>query len=671
MWGELAWATFVAALVLYVPGYAFLRGLRLSRTLALCAAPLYGAAAYAFLPVVYYELGISCGPVTVFVPAFALAAIVFAWARLTNAGRAGKESPCQISPQNAGTALLFVGIATIVCLAVFVHALPQAGAFAPRHDNITHLNLLRAFLDSGSWSSLHTNTFLASAEQAQSISGDGGFYPAGWSCMVVLTTSIAGTDLMVSANALVVLTSSLVFPLGMFAFMRALLPNERRTLLLGAIASAGFANWPWQYIHTGPLYPNQYGIALQFCALAIVLTCATRPLERSKVPTYVSLAAVSFVALALAHPSTLFYCYVFLVFAAAHRLWHADEPRGRRIVRLCVLVGAATAVWALCYALPPLQSTINYVENERSELAEVLVDLLTMQYCFVGPQIGMAVVSWVGIVRVWRSARLRWLLLPVAFFALGYVAVRADWWFVKHWIAALWYSDLRRMAANLTLSLMPIAALGLDALLPSAKSARAAGIRTVTFACVLLATFMPAVTIPFTDLELLSPFAQVAQLMTERYQEPIYSPEEVAFADRVLQAIPADSLVINSPADGSMWAYGINGLNTYYRDFRDRGHTDDARLLREHLAEYANRPDVQAAVERTGAAYVLLLDKDVAYEDGSWLWQYTQDQEPLWKGITSIDDSTPGFSTVLADRDDLRLYRIDRPSNNEPPLDME
>ncbi len=689
MWEQLAWATVVATALLYVPGYAFFRGLGLSRILALCCGPLFGVATYATLPIAYYELGIPCGPATVTVPACVVAAAVYVVGRLRRTHAQG-DAPAHIAlaPQRPLTitgravsfdlaaAVLFVLVATIACLACFVSQLPQADAFAPRHDNITHLNLCRAFFDSGKWSSLHTSTFLASPEQARSVAGDGGFYPAAWNCMVVLIAQLAGTDLMVAVNTQITLCCGVIFPLGMLAFLRALLPEERRAILLGALTSAGFANWPWQYIHTGPLYPNQLGIALQFCALALVLTFLRKEGPRIRAARLATCGLVSFVALTLAHPSTVFSSYVFLAFYGAHRIWRLALPRSKRLAILCCFACGVVAVWVLCYSLPMLQSTIGYVEREQSQLADILPDLLGMSFMFTNPQLGMAALSWVGIVCVARCSRRRWMLGPLAFFALGYVAARADWWDVKHWVAALWYSDLRRMAANLSLYLMPVAALGLDALLPSRARARLEHDKNVPAVprratkvvpallaiCAIVVTFAPAVWIPVYNLTIASPLAQASRLVGERYQEQILSTEEVAFVRRAIQAIPPDALVVNAPADGSMWAYGICGINTYYRHIKIVSHTDDARLIRERLSAYARDERVREAVGHTGAAYVLLLNRGVSYHQGwwqgIWLWQYTQDQESAWSGITSINDNTPGFTTVLSEGSERRLYRI-------------
>jgi hypothetical protein len=140
--------------------------------------------------------------------------------------------------------------------------------------------------------------------------------------------------------------------------------------------------------------------------------------------------------------------------------------------------------------------------------------------------------------------------------------------------------------------------------------------------------------------------------------EHVYSADEVAFVNEAMELIPQGALVINSPRDGSMWAYAINHLNTYYRK-QTPSETEETELLRTHLCDVATNQDVRDVVDKTGAQYVLLLDKDVAFEDGVWLDQFKKKYVKSWKGIESIDDDTPGFRVVLAVGDEMRLYQIE------------
>ena len=124
--------------------------------------------------------------------------------------------------------------------------------------------------------------------------------------------------------------------------------------------------------------------------------------------------------------------------------------------------------------------------------------------------------------------------------------------------------------------------------------------------------------------------------------------------------IPKDAVVINSPGDGSVWAYGINGLNTLYRDIHVKPQTANAAIIRRNLNKYAKSRVVQQAVRDVNASYVLLLDKGIPYWYGHWLWQYSPEQLKYWRGIDAINDKTPGFTTVLAEGTQMRLYKIDR-----------
>lgn len=137
------------------------------------------------------------------------------------------------------------------------------------------------------------------------------------------------------------------------------------------------------------------------------------------------------------------------------------------------------------------------------------------------------------------------------------------------------------------------------------------------------------------------------------YENPVLDREEVAFIQEAAAMIGPDQAVINLPYDGSLIGYGLTGLKAYYLErygYEGAHETSESALIRTELNEISNRSDVLAAVQSTGCRYVLLLkrDKDIVYNfDPS-----------LWRGISDIDDTTPGFTPVLSEGD-MRLYRID------------
>lgn len=673
MWIEFLLAACMTLILIYGPGFLFFRGIRFSGALSLFCAPLYSIAAYVVLPILYAPLALPCSVATVAGPTVLVAALMFARAQAPTRSDSDVLELSPVAPFRVGTRtipldlvgpIVYVMAASLVCYFVFIRALPEAGAILQRHDNQTHLNLARAFLDSRTWSSLHNNVFLASPAHAVPFAKTGGFYPCAWACVVVLTSLSSGVDLMVSANAVVTVVTCVVFPLGMYAFFRVLLPQRRRTILLGAIAITGFVNWPWFYIYTGPLYPNELGIALQFGALGALMLLIERTWHTEKPARFVAFSVIAFLALGLSHPSAIFSSYVFMACYGAHVLANAFVGRRRVIVLACYTM-AIVAFWIGCYRIPALGHVISYDEHEQANLGDAIISLLNMSFVTANTQYVIVFCSLLGSVALFRQQKRRWLLLPVAFFALGYVATRIDWGIVKHWISALWYSDSRRMASNMTLYLMPVVAIGLDTLLPSpednAERHQDSKARLRQVLCVLLVTgiFFPSITLPQVSIHIETPFGIMATKLYNRYRETIYAPEEIAFVNRALEVMPAGSLVINAPIDGSLWAYGVNGLNTYYRSITYERQTPEAELIRTRLNDYASDPHVRDAVAHVGATYVLQLDRGVSFEDGAWIWQVSDRHLHAWHGVNAIGDETPGFSVVLADGSEMRLYRID------------
>ena len=134
----------------------------------------------------------------------------------------------------------------------------------------------------------------------------------------------------------------------------------------------------------------------------------------------------------------------------------------------------------------------------------------------------------------------------------------------------------------------------------------------------------------------------------------------MSFVQEVRSLIPERSLIINEPDDGSVFAYGTQDLNTYYRYLRVYGEENETRqskLIRTRLYRIASDEQVRAAVESIGAEYVLVLDQGESNEDRPRLFTYENGKN--WLGIELIRDDTPGLEKVLG-RGDMRLYRITR-----------
>ncbi|MDR2896684.1 MAG: hypothetical protein LBV30_08580 [Propionibacteriaceae bacterium] len=139
-----------------------------------------------------------------------------------------------------------------------------ADSISQTYDAIFHLSALRWIIDSGNGSSL---TFSAGLVSDQSF-----FYPAAFHDLTTLIAQLLGsTNVVYACNACVWLMMAVIWPLGIFALIDALLPALSRTgLLAAAIIISGSAGLPLLMLSWGVLYPNCLAFILLPAGLALV-----------------------------------------------------------------------------------------------------------------------------------------------------------------------------------------------------------------------------------------------------------------------------------------------------------------------------------------------------------------------------------------------------------------
>lgn len=681
-------ASLVITALLYAPGYLFFKAIRFPNIMALVLAPIASAGAYGLLPVIYAKLGIYCTVYNVVLAPTAVFAIALAasWG-LSRVRRDAKPDKRDFKPARKGDWLvlgLYLACGIAVCLISFVAVLGSPEAFFSRYDNQTHLNMAQSFADSGTWSALDHSRYGSNApNQNPFASKSGGFYPVTWHVIVALTCLVTGAKVTVASNALVAVLAALVFPAGMFALMRALFPDNRAALVAGAFATVSFATYPWIFPLKGPTLPNMLGYALMPAAMGTLIAYLEEGLLRAHVVQFCLFGIMSFVSLAIAHTSALFTAFVFLAAYGGHYInAHVRDSQRIPAERRALARGGALAAyilliigfWAFCLTSPIFASVVSYSHVEDHSAAWALFRLVLLRLEEFSAQYAMAAVSLIGIVTCIRR-RIFWILIPVAYMCIGYMVSRTGFEPFLTIFMALWYELPYRASTCLSIYLMPVAAIGLSAIwqwvknfatahcakapLLGSRPALASGLVMVVLA---LATFMP-LHIPNTMFKnsLGTPFSSVYEQLGEIYAQDenrVYGAEEVAFVDKAMGLMPEGALVVNSPQDGSLFSYGVNHLNAYYRATSLKNQTDESKALSRHLYEYASNPEVQKAVRETGAQYVLQLDQGVSYEDLIKLPQYHEQGTKNWVGIDRIRDDTPGFTVVLSEGD-MRLLRID------------
>lgn len=384
---------------------------------------------------------------------------------------------------------------------------------------------------------------------------------------------------------------------------------------------------------------------------------------------------------------------------------------------LAVLLVAGAALVACTFA-PPLQGIVQFtivpkLSASAAFVSTALLNLGRIALTRTAPEYLLALIAWCGVVYCIMNRRF-WLLLPAAYMALAFVLASSTDAPTTRLIAGYWYNDPVRLAACYELFLVPIAAYGLagvaripnwiagkvsnkhasgsssvgkpktdsSAIMPIEPPDQATAMKssteqttagklsktraprgkanvaaTLIIAVVSVALFIPAIPLP-DGTSLKFGIGEQQKLVHRRYtigKKAVYSQSERKFVKAARNAIPEGSLVLNMPHDGSIYSYGLDNLNTYYRRISHKKETDASKLIRTKLADFASDPTVREAVKSTGAEYLIMLDQGIARDADGWMQQYV---EASWKGINAVTDNTSGFTVVLA-KDDMRLYHID------------
>ena len=164
MWLTFAIAVVMCVLAFYLPGFLLFLGLGVSRIRALLIAPLASVAGYCLLGIILPKFGVFCSWMTVFLPMLVICAIPF----LVRLAR-GRKDGLQLER----TGILDwrargISIPSRAVIGVYVYVMPLGApdAFSQEYDNAFHMETIRAFVDSGTWSVLEVSKYMTPADQA-------------------------------------------------------------------------------------------------------------------------------------------------------------------------------------------------------------------------------------------------------------------------------------------------------------------------------------------------------------------------------------------------------------------------------------------------------------------------------------------------------------------------
>ena len=586
-------------------------------------------------------------------------------------------------------------VGAVLYCAIYLSALPALNSVPEDYDNIFHFNLVRSFVDSGSWSLLNSSIYLDTAGVYPApFSAEGKYYPAAWHVLCALPVSIFGADVGIVANALNLVLIVCAFAPAMFVFLSCLFKSDQAKLALGVVVVFAFGAFPWVLLTFWPLYPNLISMMLVPLVCAAFLALTEHDASSLKRIGYAALAIIGVCTQAFSQPNSVFVDAVILAPYVIYAATKAFSARGRRCESVsdvsctddegdpratklpgakrswlfgCAITGLILVIWFALTQAPFMQRVVNFYTAPLMAPVQALASSLSLSLAINSPQYALGLLVFAGAAYISiRDRSLIWLLVSylVSLFLFVVAASFGDVW-IKHFLTGFWYTDSYRVASIVPIVGIPLALLGLYAICAflvdlATKIAPSVAKFKGAIGCFLSFLVAGAIYVPgvlgsadsnvFKFLRFASTDAVVAE------NRVAYSDAEKDFVEQAKQIVGNDAVVLNNPFDGSMVAYGLSGLPVYNRsrtNYDSASESRESAVFREHLDELAVNEEVQDAIDAVGAEYVLSLDKS-ANRMKILFYHYDRD---AWSGFTQLSDETPGLELVLSDGG-MKLYKI-------------
>lgn len=662
MWFDFSVAFFLYVAILFIPAYYFLSALQVDQRISLSMAPAITAFSYSLSGIVLYFLGIKSSPLTIIFPWTFTFLVIGIFIRLKD----GHDLLSDLLFIDFHIPLLYILIGTLVTTMVLVANLDGATAFfQDGTDNYYHLNAVRSFAQSGDMSCLSSSIFEHSASATVGTS----FYPAEWHVLAALCMQTLNIEPTICINALNTTLISVVFPLGLYSFLVSIDSTNRSLHIAGSVTALSVCACPWEFIIWGPLYANLLGLVFILSVSSCFIILLNGKTSNPRAP--IALFITGCCAITLAQPNCIMTMGVILAPFLVYRCFIFFKEKGMRAIPLAGIVAIAiVAFWIICRNSPIFSkvATFHWVPFLDSKTATLNVLELTLIY---NPAQCLVVVCAVtGLVRIFVLRQNRWLCFSPLFFAIAYIICISSDGLLRTYLSGFWYNDYYRIACMYGLCLIPLVTYGLESIIRVVdlviSKVRKTPHPARTGIVIQLIPIILFGLICFrmnSSIQLFNNGTSCFDFLaaTIKYQYTLKSPTaslttgDTEFLKNVEAITGTQDLVINDPHDGSVYAYGLSNINTYYRWFFLPTNNDISDLIRTKLADIAFNDQVKDAARSINAKYVLILDYDFNGKSGTKYFDFYERDD--WRGIHNISENTPGFELLLAD-DGRRLYRI-------------
>lgn len=682
------WLTFFEAVavlvaIMYVPGALLGKGLGFAFSETVASAPLLTTALLSLVGILLGALGVS-GPVALpllLACVFGACALVFlvAWvarkkARATN-GSIGAVVAEPVSSQ-AALLLLYLLVSALVTGLIFLMALDGPASFSQQVDNSAHLALISEIAGDGNYSVLKTTHYpLGLVADGVAPMDSVGFYPNAFHVFASLVVSLFGASAPFGENVALFVFVAVVYASSFFGLMQRLWGRDKTLMLSGSLAVVSFAAFPLGMMWFGPIYPN----VTAFCAVPAAAVLFMRLFEqRDRAGRAMGL--VCFVlgcwGLVALQPNASFTLAVFMAPFCGQRLHrfllekHPDSPR-RATVGVLAFGAFVIALWMLIYQAPFMRGVVSFSWPALSStVLDGVGNAVLLGFRLGIPQVLLAFLVFVGLVRALSHPGYAWMGISFLVMMTLYFVGNTFDGEIKNILTGFWYTDQWRTSACCAIIGAPLAALGIDTCSFGVSRLLSEGygrrVSQIALGCVVAASIGLLLMSPWEDAARdgrvagTSAFSAIASDLREENrlsEDKVYTPEERDFVKRASEVV-GDSLVVNMPFDGSVWAYLDGSINAYYRSYSQSGETGDSVLIRTRLSHLDEDEELRDELRSIGASYVLQLELNGYNDDEVHPWSLHGEYNASdWVGFTEGLDNVSSLEPVLSEGD-MRLYRI-------------
>lgn len=695
------------AVFLYLPGFLLLRSTRQTRMTSLFFAPAMTLACYGVYEIILSSINIRGSWLTIVLPITLVCIVAYATSLILHNNvmkKTEKQTDTQLDAADQAVILanksatdttrnflnramrspwsiagLYVVISAVIVLIIFLVEIGGLSTYSQLYDNAWHMSIIRKFLTTGDYSTLHSGDIIATVGSK--------FYPTGWHSLMALTASATGASIPVVINAGIVLILTVVYPTSMFVLARMLFQKQQRFVMAMSLTPLLFAIFPWRFLVFGSLYSNLLSFAILPLAIALCIKLL-HPVStlRSRLATFAMLL-IALVGIAVTQPNSVFTMGVlvapYLFYCVPQYVSQIVKDTKKRTQYSCMvmvlLLVAIVVVWFGLYKASFMQRTVTWQWPAIERKIQAGIDVLFVGFHNAEPQICLGILVIIGIIYTLFHREYLWMSCAYGIMCILYMLAAASDGRAKAVLTGFWYHDSYRLGASAVFFGAALAALGMcvcfdiicnmsNIALADYSQVHNRKLLVAVLSCVLLLiNYFPSHYLSGSNGSVVTAFGAVVRDVRfwNRPGKPkSYDAQESAFVQKVLKIVPQGSLVLNQPYDGSVYAWGVDGLNVYYKAWEGNwmgAPTEDNTLIATRLNRIYEDPQVCAAVAHTKAKYLLLLNRSDYQVDESnpnyMKSMYASYEIAQWKGIDRVRDTTPGFKPILTEGT-MRLYKI-------------